>query len=297
MAQTVNETELQIAVLRYQETKLGRDAEIVLHLADPLIRGMLGRAATAFGLDLEESRCKVQFKIWKALSSYRPESGRIFSYLNATVQNHTRSLCNEHIKNHERWVAFTDLAPAEESENLEASINPWRSAEALEDIQHKLCSLRTLCTRENELRAQKWLVRGLIQSEFSIPRHEAVKALRIVFNVDLKTGRLVHDKTILELRRVMLNGRQHFPPINVCKLRDKRERGLLKFRPYVSQENFDKLVYLMRNLAPIIISDQIEKETRSLNGEGTPERKRAIIREQLNFAIDGYPNAVPLFSK
>ena len=292
MDRPVNESELLAAVLAYQESKLERDAETVLRLADPLIHGMLGRAVTVYGVDVGDAYSRIRVKVWRALRTYRPEAGRVFSYLNATVQNSARTICNEHLRS--SMMAHSSDETAESCD--ENAVADWRSAEAMEDIQHKLCSLRTLCTRENELRAQKWLVRGLIQSGFSIPRHELVKALRIVFNVDLKTGRLIHDKTILELRRTMLGDRRGgYPPIDLAHFKDRRAHGLLRFKPYLSYPDFCKLCFLMKNLAPALLLDLIQRETRSLNGEGTPERRRAIIRKYLAGAINGFPDAAPLF--
>jgi hypothetical protein len=294
----VNETELLAAVLAFQKSGSDRDAQTVLRLADPLIIGMVARSATAYNFDYGDAYVRTQWKLWKALRSYNPISGRVFSYFNTVVQNHTRSLCNEHLQHHKRWIAFTDLRAEDESENLaEASADPWRTEWQMEEIRHRLCTLKTSCVRENELRAQRWLVRGLISTEFSIPRHEAIRALRIAFDVDLKTARLIHDRTMLELRRTMLAGRRDYPAINIARFRDKRATGLIKFKLYLSQTNFNKLCFLMKDLAPQILSDLIDKEVRALNGDGTPERRREIIRKQLNHAICGYPDSRPLFSE
>jgi hypothetical protein len=129
-----------------------------------------------------------------------------------------------------------------------------------------------------------------------LPRHQAVKALCIVFSVDIKQGRLIHDRTMLELRRVALTGQEHFRAPNVAKLRDKRERGLLKWKPYLSEAHFAKFAFLLRGLAPAIVGDLIDREIRSLNGDGTPERKRQIVRKNLLAVLDGFPEAQPLFT-
>ena len=48
--------------------------------------------------------------------------------------------------------------------------------------------------------------------------------------------------------------------------------------------------------APAIIDDLINREIRSLNGDGTPERKRQIVRKNLLAVLDGFPEAQPLFT-
>lgn len=287
MDRPVNEPEILAAVLRYQATELERDGELVLKLTEPLINGMLGRACTVRGVDFDDARSRIRLKVWRALKTYKPAGGRVFSYLNAVVQNHSRTICSEQLRD------SIVLQPIEETDDI--PVDGWRSAEAVEEIKFQLYSLRTICGRENERRAQRWLVRSLIQSEFSLPRHKLVRALRICFGVDVKSGRLIHDRTMLELRRVMLAGRTQFPRVNVSELRDKRERGLLKYRPFLCTGDFAKLCFLFRGLAPVIVGDLIEREMRTLNGEGTSERRREVIRKYLRAALDGFPDSVPLF--
>jgi hypothetical protein len=244
MSQPVDESELLTAVLRYQATQANPDAETVLGLLDPIINGMLARALTLDGVDLDEARSRIWLKVWKALHSYRPGGGRVFSYFNAVVQNYVRTICNERARYIEHFVPLGDLR----ADLAEGSTDSWKTHWAVEDISYHLSFVRTLCVKPAELEAQRWLVRSLISSEFSLPRHEAVRALRIVFGVDLRQGRLIHDRTMLELRRTVLGGRERFRQINTAKFRDRREKGLLKWKPYLSEGNFARLTHLMRGL-------------------------------------------------
>jgi hypothetical protein len=292
-SQQISEPQLLAAVLRFQETGSERDAEAALKLADPLIHGMTARAITVYRVDPRSSYNRVLYKVFRSLKTFRPDRGRCFSYLNTTVQNCVRTLCNEQLRDNEREVSLEQL----EAENWQEPFgDEFLSRWKLEDIHHRLRCLRTICTRSNELKAQRWLVNSLIKSEFTIPRHQAVRALQIVHAVDLKQGRLIFDRTLLELRRTMLAGRERFPEINISVLKDKRERGLLKFKPFLSQPNFDKLIYLMRGLAPAIIDERIAQGIRSLNGTRSPETEREVIRQNLRYALEGYPDARPLFA-
>jgi hypothetical protein len=152
----VNEQELAQAVLAYQESGSNRDAETVLRLADPLITGMVVRSATAFHFDFEDATNRVRLKIFKALRSYNPNAGRVFSYFNCVVQNHVRSLTTETIREQSRCVYLEDLAEQEGRDTLmEIAADPWRTEWLMEDIRGRLYSLRTICTRENELHAQR----------------------------------------------------------------------------------------------------------------------------------------------
>jgi hypothetical protein len=63
MAQTVDESQILAAVLAYQQSKLDRDAETVLRLADPLIYGRVVRGAPASNFDLADVTNRVRLKI------------------------------------------------------------------------------------------------------------------------------------------------------------------------------------------------------------------------------------------
>jgi hypothetical protein len=215
--------------------------------------------------------------------------------LNTVTQNVARSASSETLRKSEQTVSFQEL---EAEPWVEPSTDEFLSRQKLEDIIHRLRCLRTICTRPNEIEAQRWLVNSLISSEFTIPRHAAVRALRIVFAVDLRQGRLIFDRTMLELRRTMLAGRRNYPAINISILKDKRERGLLKFKPFLSRPNFDKLVFLMKHLAPAIVDDRIAQGIRSLNGTRCPKTEREVIRQNLGYVLNGGdPDARPLFPK
>jgi hypothetical protein len=261
------------------------DAGAALQLCDPLIRGQLTRAQT-IAIDPDEAYSRVQIKIWKALKTFKRKRGsRVFSYLNAVAHNTMRTLCSEQRKDNGTQVT------------LEEAPEPFEcvSPEEMEEIIHCLRQVKTICTRENEIHAQRWLVESFIRTEFSIPRHEAVRALQIAFAVDLKLGRLIFDRTVLELRRTLLNGRVRFPSVNIAELRDKREKGLLKYKPYLSHPHFSKLVFLLRGLAPAIVQNLIEQDLRKLNGNREPEARRAIVRRHLWSVLNGFPDAKPLF--
>jgi hypothetical protein len=145
-------------------------------------------------------------------------------------------------------------------------------AEIFEDVLHRIGQVRTRCTDEHELEAQRWLVRGFIDSEFKLRRHQAANALIIGYGIDYSRSRQLHDATLLEVRRQLL-GLMEIPEIGVIDLRGTRAIALAKYAERLSNADFSKLVYLMRNLAPVIIE------------EG-----------RIDWILNGYPGARLLFA-
>jgi hypothetical protein len=291
----INENQLLSAVTEYQRSGSDQDGETVLKLLEPIVVGMVRRSCTYYGADVEEVRSRVWLKMLKALQSFQPHKGKAFSYFNCVCQNATRTYCSETIARNERF-ATTSLEALDDGP--QAAINPWPSRWQVEELTHRLMQLRTTCTKPNELMAQKWLCNNLLETGFSYPRHKLVYALRVVFGVDLRQGRLIHDRTVLELRRTLLphllqlNGHK-FPVAS--RLRGRHSRGLCKYRGYLDAAEFARLAHLLAGLAPAIVDDHVARELRALNGDRA-KRRDEVIRRCLLEAIHGYPHARPLFS-
>lgn len=54
-------------------------------------------------------------------------------------------------------------------------------------------------------RGQRWLVRGLVDSEFALKRHEASDAMTLVYGLSPVRSRQIHARTLLEVRRQLLD--------------------------------------------------------------------------------------------
>jgi hypothetical protein len=122
------------------------------------------------------------------------------------------------------------------------------------------------------LQAQRWLVKGMLDSEFRLKRHQAADSMRIVYGIDWARSRQLHDCTVLEIRRQLLPITE-IPRITPSDLRGTRQFALAKYAHHLPPSDFAKLVFLMRNLAPVII-----KEGR------------------IDWVLDGFPNARLLFA-
>jgi len=159
-------------------------------------------------------------------------------------------------------------------DHVNHSVCDWTSRAAIfEDICHRILQTQTICTDEHELAAQRWLVIcGFLYSEFKLRRHEAADSMTIVYGITRARSRQLHDLTLLEVRRQLLDV-MDIPEVEVSDLRGTRAIALAKYAALLVPADFSRLVYLMRNLAPIIIE-----------------------QGRIDWILDGYPNARLLFA-
>ena len=71
-----------------------------------------------------------------------------------------------------------------------------RQTEALNDLNLRIYRFKTTCVDQHELEGQRWLVRGLVDSEFALKRHEASDAMSLVYGLSPSAA----AKSMAELR-------------------------------------------------------------------------------------------------
>jgi HK97 family phage major capsid protein len=121
--------------------------------------------------------------------------------------------------------------------------------DTLADVRHKITKVKTVFRKENELSAQKWLVRNLLATNFCFRRWEAADAMVVVFAISPARARMIYDATLLAIRRTLLEERS-IKPVSPYSLTGTRAKALAKYKHGLSKEDFSKLVFLLRNLAP-----------------------------------------------
>jgi hypothetical protein len=115
------------------------------------------------------------------------------------------------------------------------------------------------------LEAQRWLVRSLVDADFGLRRHEGSNAMTIVYGLSPKRSRLLHDATILEVRRQLLPATE-IPATTKADLIGTRGHALWKFADQLSPSDFSKLAYFMKNLSPATLIPRPECLEWTLNG-------------------------------
>jgi hypothetical protein len=149
-----------------------------------------------------------------------------------------------------------------------------RQNEGFDDLKWRVYQVQTTCTDQHELESQRWLVRGLLDSEFQLRRHEAANAMSIVYGLSHQRSRTLHDQIMLEVRRQLL-GVVEVPEIDVSCLCGTRGFALARYAEQLSGADFSKLAFLMRNLSPTAL----------------------IIAGHLDWVLNGYPGSRLLFDE
>jgi len=111
-----------------------------------------------------------------------------------------------------------------------------------------------------------------------------------VFQLAHARSRELHDLTMLEVRRVLYDDLPQRPQIVPGRLHGTRLAWMARYAPLLSQDEFTKFVTLMRNLSPFVLL-LIDPSNRSRRQDRCP----AISRRNLEFILNGHPDAVQLF--
>lgn len=272
-----HEEQIKELVVEWQRDREPKVLDEILRRCEPALTGTL-LARNGYSADLDELLNALRVRVWKRLSKYNPDKGRIFTFV-SLIAGHglTETWHRQNLQTHRYPAADFGLL-----EQLKYATAPevYRN-EILDDIIWRIYQTRTVCTDPHELESQRWLVHSFLKAEFKLRRHTAADATVIVHGLDPSRARKIHDYTMLEIRRTLL-GVVGIPEVTPDSLRGTRANALRKYADRLSSEDFAKLIYLMRNLAPAIIDapDQV------LNG--------LVI--SLEHVLNGHPEARPLFS-
>ena len=143
---------------------------------------------------------------------------------------------------------------------------------------------------ETELATQRWYVESFYDDRFASRRCACADAAMGVFQLAHARSRELHDLTMLEVRRVLYDDLPQRPQIVPGRLHGTRLAWMARYAPLLSQDEFTKFVTLMRNLSPFVLL-LIDPSNRSRRQDRCP----AISRRNLEFILNGHPDAVQLF--
>jgi hypothetical protein len=161
-----------------------------------------------------------------------------------------------------------------------------------DDIAHRIkTSAKTTLTDPLELSAQRWYIESFTADGFESRRHECANAAMAVHSLSHDRSRELYDLTMLEVRRVLYDDiKRRAPIIAAGRVIGTRLAWMARYAPLLSQDEFTKFVVLMKGLSPfvILLIDPANHSRRQ-------DRCAAISRRNLEFILNGHPDAVPLF--
>jgi hypothetical protein len=249
-------------VLEWQKTGSERAFEEFLKTTDGMIKALVFSRGIHQYMEIAEIISLIQIKIWKGLHLYNPGRGRLYSFLVRVIHNRiTQAQIDTKKQIHHESLEDDEWDGIATHEDYDHT--------GTEDLWHKIMKVRTICTDQMEIDAQRWLVTSFISSSFDIRRHVAANAMTRVYGIDKVRSRQLHDYTLLEVRRAILCGNV-VPEASARNLCGTRQKALKKYAKELSPGDFSKLVFLMRNLSSSLIVD-------------------------VRHVLDGFPGSVPLF--
>jgi hypothetical protein len=253
--------------------------------AEPLIRSIIEYRSTVRYEMPEELVSKIQVKLWKSLRLFDRAKGTGFSFIAKIIESVSRSTVAEAWTRSERFCALDEAAAV--SRNLD----PLSTRQGLAEIIAKAHGVRTSCTLESELRAQRWLVDSFVDAEFMLKRHQASDSMMTVFGLSHARARQLFDLTLVALRRELIDERR-LPAVAPLSLRGTKSQALIRYTKILSPEEFSRLATLLKDVAPSVVYT-----VKPQNFSAIRRGEREATLENLNLLLYGSPTDRPLFTE
>jgi hypothetical protein len=236
----------------------------------------------------DELLSDVRFKLLRAIPHFDSARGSGFTFLSMLVMSVLRTNVTAARKAAARCVPLdetvTDHFP---------SCNPSQNGELLEDIADKLQreAKSALCD-EDERAMQRWYIQSFCAEGFEARRHVCANCAMRAFGSDHGKARAVFDLSMLECRRILFSSLKQHKPTIPSRLSGTRCHWMARLRPLLSEPEFVKLFWLLRDLSPgtIFLIDPANHSRRQ-------DRNQPVTRTSLLWVLDGHPLATRLFAE
>jgi hypothetical protein len=250
--QIFDEEVIKALVLDWQEDHSETTFEKILELIDGMVHAIVYTRGIHRYEDMDEIMQKLRIKIWRVLDKFdiergMVEGGSIHNFLTIVVHNTLGHINTELINRANRFCSTESLNG--EMSILDRTPAPETDMSPTDDVTYRLMQVRTTPHDEKEREAQRWLVKSFIDAGFLIRRYEAANAMTKVYGIPGDRSRQLYDETLVEIRRQVI-GCIKIPKAG--KMRGTRQKPLAPLRKSMSEERFDKLVFLMRGIAPSV---------------------------------------------
>jgi HK97 family phage major capsid protein len=165
-----------------------------------------------------------------------------------------------------------------------------RAHEVICDLRERIMRIGTVLSGR-EKQAQQWLVLNLLQTDFVYQRWECSDSMSTVFGISPRRSRHIFDLTLLSVRRVLIGERKP-PPVNIYRLCGTRQKALTRYRHRLSAEDFDRLVYLMVGLAPVILESGEYTLFEAIHG--APHKEQRLFPDGESSTLIGVSESAPI---
>jgi DNA-directed RNA polymerase specialized sigma24 family protein len=277
---------IEAAITQYQTSRdlesLSQVVDLTQRRADTLIRFY----RTGRYKPHDELLSDVNFKMMRAIDKFDPSKGSAFTFVSQVISNVLFTSVTSRrrdLARHRRLIA-SDL-------NHLVTNGETESQYSVEDMSYRVrANAKTTIENSIERDVQRWLVDSFCADGFEHRRCECADAAMAVHGVNYERSRELYDLTMLEVRRVLLGDLPPRQPIIAHCLHGTRLAWLARYAQLMSQDEFTKFVTLMRNLSPFVLF-LIDPQNHSRRQDRCP----AISRRNIEYILNGHPDARPLF--
>jgi hypothetical protein len=241
------EPEAQAIFRHYKTSEAVEELDALLRLLIPVAETVICKKLGYLSEDYPEIRAYVLRRMSKGLANcYDPERGSLFNFVTKLTENSLVDILRRKVSRAKYVV------PLDEESLARFFVNGADHRHATAEIAYKIMQVKTIARDRGEIEAQRWLVRNLFASGFRFYRHEAADAMTVVYNITPDRSRKLYDITVLSVRRILI-GERKLRPVGIGELCGTKAKALIRYRSRLSELEFARLVYLMKNLAPAII--------------------------------------------
>jgi hypothetical protein len=278
-----NAEKVSSLMLDFQRTGDHRLFEGILKESTRLIKANIEEKRTTYYVASDELISRINLKLFKSVSHYDPGRGSAYSFVNKVIKT---QLCSAVMERKAQLRKQVDWDSSYE-QSVPAAL---RDGALMEDLIWKIRQIKTICTDDFELGAQRWMVDSYIECGFKLRRHEAADAMMTVFNIGHGRARRLHDLTLLEIRRAVWEDHPNGKEIAPASLAGTSSRPLIPYARYLSVADFTNLVCLLEGLAPALVMYIKAQNIRAIR-KGSAK----ALAENLRLIINGHPQARLLF--
>jgi hypothetical protein len=231
----------------YKESGAIAEMDRLLRLLLPVAETVVCKKLGYISGEFDEIRSYVLLRLCRGLTRrYDPVRGSLFNFTTKLTENCLIDQLRRKASRDKYFIALDDVMLAR------FCANGATHKYVVCDLVYRVMQVRTVFCDRHELEAQRWLVRNLVVSDFCFHRWQAANSMTIVYDIPPERARQLYDITLLSVRR-MLIGERKLKPVSASDLRATRAKALVRYRAQLSEAEFARLVYLMRNLAPSLI--------------------------------------------
>jgi hypothetical protein len=280
-----NSAEVETLIAHYQRTECHQTLGQIIERCRPIALSLIRDKATMRHVEVDELMSAVNNKLLRSLPSYDPARGTAFAFVSRLTCNMLCTQVTHRKKLAARYPALErtfELSIVDHDQDFDSTV-------ALDDLVHRIKTVRSAAIDQAERDAQKWYVDSFIDAGFEMRRHEVSDAAMRVYGLSHRRSRDLYDLTLLEIRRVLWTETKH-APVDANVLRGTKGLPLLRYTRFLTEEEFAKFAALMRGLAPILVV--LVKPENAIRIKGQDWN---ATRENLLLILNGNPLATPLF--